>query len=89
MVVLKEFNENNKNEIQKSVFDKIEEMLPSSVGFIKAEFEGPDIVIYLKNAKSVYKDDTVIKDIAVEIKKKIIVRSDSASLMDPENALKK
>ncbi|MCL4383713.1 MAG: beta-CASP ribonuclease aCPSF1 [Candidatus Marsarchaeota archaeon] len=86
---MKEFNENNKNEIQKSVFDKIEEMLPSSVGFIKAEFEGPDIVIYLKNAKSVYKDDTVIKDIAVEIKKKIIVRSDSASLMDPENALKK
>lgn len=89
MVVLKESNENNKNEIQKSVFNKIEEMLPSSVGFIKAEFEGPDIVVYLKNAKSIYKDDTVIKDIAVEIKKKIIVRSDSASLMDPENALKK
>jgi len=85
VVVLKE---NVKEEKKETIFNKIENMIPSSIGFIKAEFEGPDIVIYLKNAKSIYQDDTIIKTIAIEIKRKIIVRSDSASLMNPEDALK-
>ncbi len=91
MVVLQELNGNTKNETNQKLdlLDKIEEMIPANIGFIKAEFEGPDIVVYLKNAKIIYQDDTIIKNIAVEIKKKIIVRSDSASLMDPVKALEK
>ena len=44
-------------------------------GYIKAEFEGPDIVVYLSNAKEMYKDDSVIRNIASSIKKKLIIRS--------------
>ncbi len=89
MVVLKEINENNEKTNNKSLLEKIEEMIPNEIGFIKAEFEGPDIVIYLKNARQVYNNDTIIKNIAIELKKKIIVRSDEKSLLDPEEALKK
>ncbi|MCW6159548.1 MAG: beta-CASP ribonuclease aCPSF1 [Candidatus Micrarchaeales archaeon] len=69
------------------LFKKIEGMLPSDVGFVKAEFEGPDIVVYVKNPRKVYEDDFVIRNIAASVKKKLIVRSDSASLMAPEKAL--
>ena len=53
-------------------------MLPSEAGFVKAEFEGPDIVVYLKNSKMLYENETIIRSIASAIKKKLIVRSDSA-----------
>ena len=61
-------------------------MLPHEAGYIKAEFEGPDIVVYLSNAKEMYKDDSVIRNIASSIKKKLIIRSSPESLMDPEKA---
>lgn len=65
-------------------FGKIEDMLPKEAGFVKAEFEGPDIIIYVKNIRVVYSDDTVIRGIASSIKKKLIIRSDESSLMPPE-----
>ncbi|HVC58075.1 MAG TPA: beta-CASP ribonuclease aCPSF1 [Candidatus Acidoferrales bacterium] len=69
------------------IFDRIEQMLPGEAGFIKAEFEGPDIVVYLKNAKLLYQDDSVIRNIASSIKKKLIIRSEASALMKPEEAL--
>lgn len=69
------------------LFKKIESMLPGDVGYIRGEFEGPDIVVYVKNPKKVYEDDFVIRNIAASIKRKLIVRSDSAGLMAPEKAL--
>jgi hypothetical protein len=89
VVVLKEINENNEKTNSKNLIEEIEEMIPKEIGFVKAEFEGPDIVVYLKNAKFVYNNDTIIKNIAVELKKKIIVRSDESSLLNPEEALAK
>lgn len=68
------------------LFEKIKEMLPADADFAKAEFEGPDIVVYIKNPKAVYEDESLIKGIASTIKRKLIVRSDSSALMDPEEA---
>ncbi|MGC8647631.1 MAG: beta-CASP ribonuclease aCPSF1 [Candidatus Micrarchaeia archaeon] len=69
------------------LFGKIRNMLPDSIGFVKAEFEGPDIVIYMKNPKPLYEDDTIIRNVASSIKKKLIIRSDPSVLMPPEKAL--
>ncbi len=68
------------------IFKRIKEMLPEDAGFIKAEFEGPDIVVTLKNIKAVYHEETIIRGIASAIKKKLIMRSDSSVLMEPEKA---
>ncbi len=68
------------------LFDKIKAMLPSEAEFVKAEFEGPDIVIYLKNAKAIYQDDMIVRSIASSVKKKLIIRSDESHLMEPEKA---
>ena len=38
------------------LFEKIKAMLPAEAGFVKAEFEGPDIVVYLKNTKAALRE---------------------------------
>ena len=63
---------------------KIKEMLPAEAGFVRIEFEGPDIVVVLKNSKVVYADENIVRNIAASIKKKLIMRSDKDSLMKVE-----
>lgn len=82
-----ESREHRSKEQADELFRRIETMLPPEADFIKAEFEGPDIVIYLKNTKALYRDDSVIRNIASSIKKKLIIRSEQGSLMEPEKAL--
>ncbi len=78
--------EDKTKEQSEMLFDKIREMLPAGAGFVKAEFEGPDIIVYLKSSRIVYEDEVIIRGIASSIKKKLIVRSDSSALMPPEKA---
>jgi uncharacterized protein len=66
------------------LFEKIKGMLPEEVGFKEAEFEGPDIIVYVSNPKKIYEDDSVIRNIAASIKKKLIIRSDANHLKDPK-----
>ncbi len=80
-------NDNMNNEEKNSIFPKIESMLPKEAGYVKAEYEGPDIVVYVKNISALYLDENAIRNVAAAIKKKIIVRSDTSSLMNPEKAL--
>lgn len=68
------------------LFEKIKSMMPSSAGFVKAEFEGPDIVVYLKNAKVIYEDDSVVRSIASSIKKKLVIRSEVNALIGKQRA---
>ena len=81
----KEAKEKSKEQLEQ-LFDRIKSMLPSEAEFVKAEYEGPDIVIYLKNAKAVYQDDMIVRGIASSVKKKLVIRSDDSHLMDPEKA---
>ena len=46
------------------------------------------IVIYTKNYKFFVEDETLIKKLATELKKKFLVRADSSGLVDPETAKK-
>ncbi|MGC9190944.1 MAG: beta-CASP ribonuclease aCPSF1, partial [Candidatus Micrarchaeia archaeon] len=79
-------NNNGKAKLEE-LSEKIRSMLPDSVNFVKVEFEGPDIVVYMKNPKPLYENDSIIRNAASAIKKKLIIRSDSSSLMEPEKAL--
>jgi predicted metal-dependent RNase len=70
----------------KELFERIKEMLPPEAEYTKAEFEGPDIVVYMRKVSELYKDDSIIRNIATSIKKKLIIRSDVSALMDAEKA---
>ncbi|MEM3415865.1 MAG: beta-CASP ribonuclease aCPSF1 [Candidatus Micrarchaeaceae archaeon] len=71
-----------------NIFKKIEEMMPADAGFIKAEYEGPDIAVYVSNISAVYANESTIKNISAAVKKKLIMRSDASKLLDVEQAKK-
>jgi hypothetical protein len=73
----------------KSIIEKVKELIPKEAGLTKAEFEGPDVTIYVKNVSAIYGDENVIRNVSTTVKKKLIVRSDTSSLMDPEKASKR
>ncbi len=76
-----ENKEQKDKENAEELFDKIKSMIPPSAGFVKAEFEGPDIVVYLKHTKVIYENENIVRGIASSIKKKLVIRSEINSLI--------
>ena len=64
---------------------KIKESLPTSVKIKNIEFEGPVLVIYVENPQEFAEID-VVKKLAKDLRKRIIVRPDPKSLKPPEEA---
>jgi len=69
--------------------DKIIESLPEKVKLAKVEFEGPEIVIYTKNPEIIKDNGNIIRDLAKEIRKRIIIRSDKSVLCEPQETITK
>jgi hypothetical protein len=67
---------------------RITEILPADCEFSKVEAEGLDIVIYLRNIGAFYAREQLIKRIAGVLRKRVLIRSDPASLLPEEEALR-
>lgn len=67
--------------------EKIVENLPEKVKLAKVEFEGPEIVIYTKNPEIIKDNGNLIRDLAKDIRKRIIIRSDKSVLMEPQETI--
>lgn len=67
--------------------EKIIENLPERVKLAKVEFEGPEIVIYTKNPEIIKDNGSLIRDLAKDIRKRIIIRSDKSVLMEPQETI--
>lgn len=65
----------------------IVQRLPNRVQVAKVEFEGPEVVIYTKNPEIITENGDLIRDLAKDIRKRIIIRSDRSVLMEPEKAI--
>jgi len=76
-----------KEGILKELHDSISSLLPKDCILTKVEFEGPQIVLYLKNIRAFYTDNNLITKIAARIRKKILLRCDSSELMPEGEAL--
>ena len=67
----------------------IVQRLPTRVQVAKVEFEGPEVVIYTKNPEIITENGDLIRDLAKDIRKRIIIRSDRSVLTEPEIAIRK
>ncbi|VVB66056.1 Ribonuclease J [Candidatus Gugararchaeum adminiculabundum] len=67
---------------------KVSELLPAACQFTKLEFEGPDVVVYMRSIQSFYADENLIRKLAAALRKRIIIRSDPSSLLPAEEAKK-
>jgi KH/beta-lactamase-domain protein len=69
--------------------ERIIERLPEEVKLAKVEFEGPEIVIYTKNPEIIKDNGSLIRDLAKDIRKRIIIRSDKSVLLEPTETIDK
>lgn len=76
-------------EILEEIKNTILERLPRKVQVAKVEFEGPEVVIYTKNPEIITENGELIRDLAKDIRKRIVIRSDRSVLMDPEKSIRK
>lgn len=61
---------NDGNNLKKIIGD----VLPKEAGFVKAEYEGPEIAVYVENMAPFFDDDSHVKRLATILKKKVIMR---------------
>lgn len=74
------------SEIQE-IKNTIVQRLPDRVQVAKVEFEGPEVVIYTKNPEIITENGDLIRDLAKDIRKRIIIRSHRSVLTEPEESI--
>ncbi len=74
------------DDILKEIKEIIDQMVPREAKIADVEFEGPELVIYVKNPEAIMQDGDLIKNLAKILKKRISVRPDPEVLLPPERA---
>ena len=64
---------------------QLKSQIPASAEVTKIEFEGPEIAIYARNPRS-FGEQTAIKELAKQLRKRIVIRSDPDVRTPPEQA---
>lgn len=75
------------SEVLEEIKETIIQRLPERVQVAKIEFEGPEVVIYTKNPEIITENGNLIRNLAKDIRKRIIIRSDRSVLMEPDAAI--
>lgn len=75
--------------VLEEIKEKIMKKLPDEVQLANIEFEGPEVVIYTKNPDIVADNGDLIRNLAKELRKRIIIRSDKSVLLDYEETIQK
>ncbi|HOK58221.1 MAG TPA: beta-CASP ribonuclease aCPSF1 [Methanothrix sp.] len=68
---------------------RIQSKLPADINVTGLEFEGPELVIYTDDPRRLADDGEIIRSLAKDLRKRVVVRPDLKVLMDPEEAIKK
>ena len=68
---------------------KVQSKLPPDINVTGLEFEGPELVIYTDDPKKLADDGEIIRNLAKELRKRVVVRPDLKVLADPESAILK
>ena len=68
---------------------KVQSKLPPDIGVTGLEFEGPELVIYTDEPKKLADDGEIIRNLAKELRKRVVVRPDLKVLAEPEIAIGK
>ncbi|MCQ8902544.1 MAG: beta-CASP ribonuclease aCPSF1 [Methanothrix sp.] len=68
---------------------RIQSKLPADINVTGLEFEGPELVIYTDDPRRLADDGEIIRSLAKDLRKRVVVRPDLKVLMDPEEAIKR
>ncbi|MCK4459011.1 MAG: beta-CASP ribonuclease aCPSF1, partial [Methanosarcinales archaeon] len=65
---------------------QIRKKLPTGVTISDIDFEGPELVIYTKEPKRLADNGDIVRSIAKDVRKRIVIRPDHSVLSPPEEA---
>ncbi|WP_169696952.1 beta-CASP ribonuclease aCPSF1 [Staphylothermus marinus] len=63
--------------------------IPPDLVLTNIEFEGPEIVLYVRNRKAIAKYLDLVKNIAKKVRKRVVIRADPDVRLPPEKAKEK
>ena len=76
-------------EILKEIKNVVTENIPPGAVITNIDFEGPEVIIYTRNPGMLVDDGEIVKELAKNLRKRIIVKPDSAVLTTEEEAVAK
>jgi len=68
-------------EILKEIKNVVTENIPPGAVITNIDFEGPEVVIYTRNPGMLVDDGEIVKELAKNLRKRIIVKPDSQFLL--------
>jgi len=68
---------------------RVQNRLPPNINVTGIEFEGPELVIYTDDPRRLADDGEIVRSLAKDLRKRVVVRPDLKVLADPEGAVKK
>src|SRR5659263_626207 len=74
-------------EVLNDLKKKIKAKLPKDITISDVDFEGPELVIYTEEPRKFADDGDLIKGLAKELRKRLVVRPDPKVLAQPEEAI--
>ncbi|MFA4956123.1 MAG: beta-CASP ribonuclease aCPSF1 [Candidatus Methanoperedens sp.] len=74
-------------EVLNDLKKKIRAQLPKDITISNVDFEGPELVIYTEEPRKFADDGDLIKGLAKELRKRLVVRPDPKVLAQPEEAI--
>mgnify|MGYP003308236222 CR=1 FL=1 len=72
------------SDILEGIKKEILQKLPNEIQVSKVEFEGPEVVVYTKNPEIITENGDLIRSLAKELRKRIIIRSDKSAFDIPK-----
>ncbi len=76
-------------EVLNELKERIKEKLPAGITISDLEFEGPELVIYTEEPRKFADNGDIVRALAKDLRKRIVVRPDPEVLAKPEDAIKK
>ncbi|HIH36289.1 MAG TPA: beta-CASP ribonuclease aCPSF1 [Methanocellales archaeon] len=68
---------------------RVQEVLPEGITISNIEFEGPELVLYTKEPRKFADNGDILRVLAKDLRKRVVVRPDPSVLASEEDAIKK
>jgi hypothetical protein len=76
-------------EVLSALKQEIQKRLPPDIRVSDLEFEGPSLVVYTEDSKKLAENGDIVRFLAKDLRKRIVIRPDPKVLFDPEKSAEK
>ncbi len=87
---MNEVNMVSKDNIYREIVKKrVEDLLPRELDITKIEYEGPEVSVYAKNLLPIYENPEIVRNVARQVRKRIVIKPDETIRKPKDEAKEK